>query len=362
MFAFDLMRQLSMAGIEQAVASLRSQAGGLEYPAERIDLPTNRLGAAVRLDRQIRAWRPDVVQVHGGEALKWLAPSLLRPNGPAIVYRRIGMTPDWMAGSLRRGMHGVLIRRARVVVAVAEIAARQLIEDFRVPKAMVRIIGNAVDQTRVREVHSPVSLRRELGIRKESSLALFVGALTEEKNPLDLVEVAAEVCARVPWVVFAVAGTGPLIEEVERAVTAKGLQQRLFLLGARTDVPDLLRACDVLVLTSRTEGMPGVVIEAGLAGRPVAGYSVGGVPEIVIDGETGALAPSGEHRHLADLVVGLLTDPARLTRLGLEAKTRCEELFEMVPVAADYLALYREIGSCAAPALKHSNSGGSTHE
>ena len=80
MFAFDLMRQLSMAGIEQAVASLRSQAGCLEYPAERIDLPTNRLGAAVRLDRQIRAWRPDVVQVHGGEALKWLAPSLLRPN------------------------------------------------------------------------------------------------------------------------------------------------------------------------------------------------------------------------------------------------------------------------------------------
>ena len=80
------------------------------------------------------------------------------------------------------------------------------------------------------------------------------------------------------------------------------------LLGARDDVPDLLAASDVLLLASRTEGMPACVIEAGIAGVPVAGYALSGVPEAVVSGETGLLVPPGDRDALVEAVDTLIGD------------------------------------------------------
>lgn len=253
------------------------------------------------------------------------------------------MTPEWMAGPLRKRGHGFIIRRARTVVAVAEATARELTEEFGVAPSSIELIGNAVDERRVRSSADPQEVKSRLHLDGEAQVVLFAGALTDEKNPLELVEIVVRVTEVLPKTTFLVAGDGPLTNELTSAVASAGLGDRVKLLGSRTDLPDLMQASAALVMTSRTEGIPGVAIEAGLSRRPVVAYGVGGLPEVVVDGKTGLLAPAGDAQGLSELLIRILTDPSAAEMLGDRALARCRELYEIKRSAALYLDLYTHL-------------------
>jgi glycosyltransferase involved in cell wall biosynthesis len=343
MFALDLIGDLNRRGVEQRVAVIHPVAGGLDFGADCVALGGLGTRGVGRLHRTVRQWRPDVVQAHGGQALKALAPTLLRPGFPPVVYRRIGMTPAWMAGWLRKRAHAFIIRRAEMVVAVAEAAACELSQGFGVPRTSIEVIGNAVDEKRVRSSAEVRAVKNRLDLKEEAQVVLFAGALTDEKDPLELVAVAARVCQELPAAVFVVAGDGPLKGDLTSAVDEAGLGDRVRLLGSRTDLPDLMRAGDALVMTSRTEGIPGVAIEAGLARRPVVAYRVGGLAEVVVDGRTGLLAERGDVRGLSARLIRILTDRSEAAMLGEAAQTRCRELYEIAGCGALYLDLYSRL-------------------
>jgi L-malate glycosyltransferase len=343
-FALDLIGDLNRHGVEQRVAVVHPVGNGLDFGIDQVPLTGSRPIAMGRLNRLVRVWGPDVVQAHGGESLKWLTPTLVFPASPPVVYRRIGMTPDWMAGSRRKRAHGFIIRRAARIVAVAEAAARQLTDEFGIEASSIEVIGNAVDERRVRSSASPSEVRKRLGLAQEAPVVLFAGAFTEEKDPLALVEVAARVCDEFPQVTFVMAGEGPLHDELHATVARAGLKDRVRLVGSRTDLPDLMRASSALVLTSRTEGIPGVAIEAGLAGLPVVAYGVGGVTEVVVHGHTGLVARHREPGELASLLIRVLTDSTGAELLGETAKARCRELYEIRRCGTRYLDLYRRLG------------------
>jgi glycosyltransferase involved in cell wall biosynthesis len=174
---------------------------------------------------------------------------------------------------------------------------------------------------------------------------LGLGALSAEKDPLGQLEVAAAVLAGRPDGRYLVAGDGPLRAELEAAVRAKGLGDQIVLLGVRADVADLLAASDLLLLASRTEGMPACVIEAGMAGLPVAGYALAGIPEVVVDGVTGVLAPPGDSGGLVRRAVALLNDAAARRRMGHAASARCRAMFDIRPIASRYVDLYQRVAS-----------------
>ena len=201
----------------------------------------------------------------------------------------------------------------------------------------------------IRAASSQLALARRLGARSAShtdaTVLLSLGALTWEKDPIAHVEIGARVLSQVPGSMHVIAGDGPLRSEVESAVIAKGLADRVLVLGSREDLADILAASDVMLLASATEGMPGAVIEAGMAGLPVAGYSVAGVPEVVLDGETGFLSSPGDLDALADSAVRLLLSEEERKRMGERASHRCREHFDIAAVAPAYLALYRELAS-----------------
>jgi glycosyltransferase involved in cell wall biosynthesis len=115
------------------------------------------------------------------------------------------------------------------------------------------------------------------------------------------------------------------------------------MLGSRSDVADLLAASDALLLASRSEGMPGCVIEAGMAGLPVVSYAVAGVPEVVVDGMTGFTVAPGDLHTLAHRIATLLGDPDLRSRLGEAARDRCERTFGISAIASRYLAVYEEV-------------------
>jgi glycosyltransferase involved in cell wall biosynthesis len=356
-FAADLVAALRDVGLEQRVAVLHGPTGnngltyaaptralhasgrrhGLALPGLRVDVGTLR-----RLRLEVDGWRPDVVQDHGGDSLKYagLATVGLRAG---LVHRMIGAPAAWVHGRARRVVYARLLRRAAVTVAVAEAIREETSRLLGIPSSAILTIPNGVDAARLATGRDREAIRRALGVPAAAPVLLGVGALSVEKDPLGQLELAAAVLAGRTDGRYLVAGDGPLRLDLEAAVRAKGLDGRVVVLGARTDVADLLAASDLLLLASRTEGMPACVIEAGMAALPVAGYALAGIPEVVIDGVTGVLNPPGDHSGLTRRAASLLDDEAARRRMGEAARARCRSLFEIRPIARRYLELYERV-------------------
>jgi glycosyltransferase involved in cell wall biosynthesis len=351
MFAADLIRGLNGAGIEQLVAVLhgsRPVSAGYEAPTEilaatRVDvIPGLHVDPRVvrRLMSICRRWRPDVIQAHGGDPFTYAA---LAGRRDRIVYRRIGLSPPHARRTPMTLGYRLLMSRSRKIIAVAEAVRRETIEVFGVPATRVVTIPRGVDRRRVRSVHERGSVRRRLGIPADAPVVLSLGALSSEKDPIAHLHVMERVRRTLPLSVHLIAGDGPLRGEVERRAREHRLDGLARILGNRSDVAELLAASDVLLLASRSEGMPGCLIEAGMAGLPVVSYAVAGAPEVVIDNETGYLVPLGDVNTLADRVVDLLHDPALRARMGAAARSRCDAEFDIAIVTPRYLSIYEEV-------------------
>jgi glycosyltransferase involved in cell wall biosynthesis len=351
-FTADLVGALGQAGVTQRVAVLR----GVNSPAVDYGVPTTVLGAdgwdlpglrlrasSVRnLRREIRGWRPDVVQAHGGEPLKYAVLAGLR-GGCQVVYRRIGSTPLEIRRGPRRAVYGHLMRRAARVVAVAEAVRRETLEVFRLPAPHVVTIPNGVDARRLAATSGREVVRRSLGIPAEAEVVLSLGALTWEKDPLAHVEIAAEVLAERPRAWHLIVGDGPMLDAVREAAGRSRTGERVRLVGARGDVGEVMAASDVMLFASCSEGMPATVIEAGMLGVPIAGYAVAGISEVVESGVTGLLADPDDARRLASHLLSLLRDVDRRRAMSVAARDRCQSRFDISAVAPRYLDLYRTL-------------------
>jgi glycosyltransferase involved in cell wall biosynthesis len=351
-FASDLVAALGRLGVDQSVAVLRAGP-----PAVSFDAPVDLLGAdgrslpglrmhlgAVRALRAlVRDRRPDLLQAHGGEPLKYG----LTAGGVPVVYRRIGSTAGWLTGGPRRLVYARLVRRAARVVAVSEATGRETAEAFGLPPAKVVTIPNGVDPARLAPRAGRAATRAAIGVAADATAVLSLGALSWEKDPLGQLETSAPLLARHPGAVHLFAGDGPLRGELAAAAGRLGLGGRVLVLGSRDDVGDLLAASDLMLFASRTEGMPASVIEAGMAGVPVAGTALAGIPEVVVDGQTGLLAAPGDRDGLRAALDRLLGDGGLRAALGRAARARCRDRFGIDAVAGAYHALYAELAGAA---------------
>lgn len=352
MFASDLVRALrSLGDFQQEVAILRGpwpsdvaydapvrrlRANGRHLPGLRMDLTT-----LSSLRRTLARFRPQIVHAHGGEAFKYLA--LGAGRGPRLVYRRIGLAHRSGTHGLARAGHAALLRRSDLVVAVAEAVRRETIDTFGLPEDRVVTIPRGVDPLRLRAERDRSAVREELGIAASAPVVISVGALSPEKDPIALLDLCASLTRSMPDVTHLFAGDGPMREELTQAVRARGLEGHVRLLGSRADIGDLLGASDLLVLASRSEGMPGCLIEAGMAALPVVAFRVAGVPEVLADGVTGYLVEAGDHDGLARRTIELLGDEQLRRSMGAAAEERCRSLFAIEHVAGRYADVYAEV-------------------
>ena len=165
-----------------------------------------------------------------------------------------------------------------------------------------------------------------------------VGRLAGPKDPLTLIRALPALEPRPYSLAFI--GDGPERGAVERELSACAVGHRVALLGDRRDVPELLAAADVFVLSSRSEGAPLSILEAMAAGLPVVASDVGGVGELVVDGETGLLVPPGDPARLAQALARVLDDRALRERLGTAGRARARERFDLGALRAAHLDLY----------------------
>ena len=158
----------------------------------------------------------------------------------------------------------------------------------------------------------------------EGPALAFAGRITRQKA----LDVTLDALARVDGVSLIVAGDGPDLPEVRQAASDRGLDGRVRFLGAlgRDDVLALFRAVDASVLSSSWENFPHTVVEALAVGTPVIATAVGGVPELVRDGENGLLVPAGDVEALAEAIRRLVTEPGLRERMAEAAAPSVEHL------------------------------------
>lgn len=354
-FASDLVRSLNDHAARQRVVVVD---GSSEALAVDFSAPVSVLGAGAgaplvrvspravaKLRREVRHFQPDLVQAHGGRTLKYAILAAVGERTP-VVYRSIGGAPAWIQRGPRRLAYSTLLRGSARIVAVADVVRRQLIEVFGLPESRVVLIPNGVDPARLVPRRSRNEIREELGIPLTDRVLLSMGALTWEKDPLAHIEVSSRIMRSRSDVSHVFLGDGPMRSEVEREIGRRRLNGRVLLLGSRDDVADVLAAADVVLFASRPdgmEGMPAAIIEACMVGLPLAGYAVAGAPEVVVDGETGLLAPPGDLARLTEQTLRLIDGEPERRRMGMAARQRCRPRYAIRAIADRYVRLYTEL-------------------
>lgn len=240
----------------------------------------------------------------------------------------------------------LVARRADAFVAVSREDQRRMIEVERVPSAKARFIPNGIPP-----FPAPTpgrDIRAELGIAADTPLVGVVATLRPQKALDVMIRAVPDLRRQVPGATVLLIGgaesPGSTEEARLRAVAADvGAGDGVRFLGARNDVPDLVGALDLACLSSAFEGSPLSVMEYMEAGKAVVATRVGGVPDLVIDGETGLLVPPQDPPALAAALAALLLAPERRARMGEAGRRRRREKFSIEATARQVEKLYEEL-------------------
>jgi glycosyltransferase involved in cell wall biosynthesis len=184
--------------------------------------------------------------------------------------------------------------------------------------------------------------RARLGLPLHTPVIGSVANFTPKKDQATLLAAFSGLADTYPSLRLVLVGTGPLQPQLERQAAALGLHERIAFLGSRDDVPELLPAFDVFVLSSLHEGLPIALIEAMASAVASVATAVGGVPEVITHGEDGYIVPPGDPLALATALDKLLADPAERERVGASGRQRAQS-FGISPAARRMEALYDQL-------------------
>jgi glycosyltransferase involved in cell wall biosynthesis len=323
-FGYDLHVALAERGVRSDVWCLEPGGGGrtLRVPA----LSDHRFSLAGMRAFRHAAAEAGVVIAHGSSTLLACGLGLVGLDVP-FVYVSIGDPRYWAKSTARRLRTRWLMKRATAVVVISPAARDVLVDYYELDAGRVHVIPNARPAARYGPADSTsrATARRELGLAPTADVVAIVGALAPEKR----VDVAIEAVARLPGAVLVVAGDGPERQALSTLAT-QAAPGRVVFLGATDDPGTVFAAADVLALSSDSEGVPGVLIEAGLSGLPVVATDVGWVRDVVLPGQTGLLVPPGRPDVFE---TGLREALGRRDELGRAGRAHCLSEFEMAKVA-----------------------------
>jgi len=297
-----------------------------------------------RLMHLLDQFEPSVVQLNGGRAVKYGAAlrHLRRRTNWVAIYRNIGDPEYWVRGLLKRFAYRVgVFSGVDGIVALSERSSEVFQNAFGVD-APIDVIPTAVSPGDLVPSESRARTRKRLETPEAAPVVLFVGNLAPEKRIDRLVSAFSRVHEKVPDARLWLVGEGPERSKVEALVRELGLQRVVSLIGQTTDVASYYAASDLFALTSDSEGIPAVVLEAAYFRLPVVATDVGLVRECVRDGES-ALLVRPDAAELGDALGRLVRDVDLRRRFGDCGRRLVDERFLISEIARRYEAFYRRV-------------------
>ncbi len=340
------------------VGGLLDEAKKLGVIAESLEMrsPVD-VPRLLRLGARLRAHDPHIVHtflMHANVAGR-IAARL--SSIPAVVSSIHGEYRRKWYRFIERGTMGLADRVLTVSEAILRIYSKRFSDPTRIQVLPNGILVEPFPGESQRE-----AARESLGLDKSLKYLLVVARLTPEKGLKYLLEAMPAVVERYHAVQLLILGDGPLRAPLERLASRSGAGDRIEFLGFRSDVSIYMRACDLFVLPSLTEGMPRTILEAANCGIPVIASDVSGIPEIVSDGVSARLVTPGNSRLLAEAITSLLSDQAGAVALAKKARERLEKEFTLETMIARHENVYTELAAQAGIEIPEPQSNGHPNE
>lgn len=339
-----VVESLDIGGLEHVVLALAAaqrkrghdvrivclwRRGALADRAEAAGVPVSccdkREGVDVRALRALRsglrAFGADVLHTHNPMAHYYAVAASLGLGIRTVLNTRHGMGSGNLAAR-REKLFRLALLATDHAVSVCDAARQRFVAHGVMPATKAVVVRNGIDLGRfaMRSREAGAALRVTLGLPAAAVVFGTVGRLNEAKQQQRLLTAMRALAEGGHDAALVIAGDGELRAPLEAETDRLGLRPRVRLLGARSDVPELLAGMDAFVLPSRTEGYSLALVEASAAGLPIIATAVGGNAEIVHDGSTGVIVPPGDDEALARAMAALASDPARREQLGAQAR------------------------------------------
>lgn len=289
------------------------------------------LSVSGRLAAIMRDFQPDVVHSHL-PILQYVVPAARKARVNNLVHTVHNMADKETSSKLKRFINRRYYRRGRVLpVALSEVTKRSVEDVYGLDSSQVAIVANGIglgafEPKRDYSIHVPIRV-------------CHIGRFEEAKNHAALVAAATQLKADGFDIVFDLYGIGSLMEEIKGAVSKGNLEEEFAFHGLTDNVPDALRKADLFVFPSVYEGMPMVLAEAMAAGLPIVAAAVGGIPDMLEDGEN-ALLCKPDAVSIATAVERLLSDEGLRKSLGTAARKRAAD-FSSDAMARAYFDVYK---------------------
>lgn len=302
------------------------------------------IGCASRLRQFVRQESVSLIHAHQYGPLLYSAAARLPGRRVPILFTEHGRdSPDFRRPK-RVWANRLLLARHDRFVAVGESVRRALVEFEGLPRERIDVIYNGCDLA----AYDPRRVLREqkrsdLGLGKDDFVVMQVARLNRLKDQPTALRAMQVLAGHISDARLIFVGDGEDRSALEELTRELQLADRVSFLGSRSDVPALLQAADVFLLSSVSEGIPLTLIEAMASGLPCVATNVGGVPEVATDGETGLLAAAGDHAGLADQLLRLASEPSLRKRMGEEGRRQAVEKYSASRMYGQYLHLFREM-------------------
>ena len=344
--ATHLMIGLSRSHSVGAVGLFPPAQSAVERRLVEADIPTWHLNKRPGFDprmfgalsRVFHEFRPDVVHTHMA-VQRYVFPVLLRHSAVVSIHT-VHNLAQHETDAFGRLVHRFAFRNRVLPIGISQEVSASVKQLYGFECKAV--IPNCIPVEDYQ--HKPedrVRWREENGLSSDAVVFTCVGRLEPQKNPLLLLQAFAEL--EDPRAHLVLSGEGSLRQRLQAYVQTNNLCDRVHLIGKQSNVPGVLAASDVFVLSSNWEGNPLAVMEAMAAALPVIATQVGGVPELVQSGDQGLLVPAGDRVGFAVAMKTLLYDPETREAMGRAAQTRAVREFKVERMVEGYANLYREM-------------------
>jgi len=308
-------------------------------------IPTVHPILVMRLANEIKSFSPDIILCNGSRTLKYAA--VVKKCYPGIkskwVYRVIDSAVYWNRRSITQFYYRHFVIPAMDgAVGVSQKSLNEMIHHYGFKKPSV-CIPRAIDVDYFSKFIPEDNSRKKVGIKYDSFVLLFLGNFTKQKRPDRFLDIIYELQKQIPNIHGLMVGDGVLREEVDAQIKILGLSDKITNVGYQSDVRPWISMCDILLLTSDTEGLPGVVLEAAAMGRICLCTNVGGVSEFIINKKTGILIENNTVHSFCQEIYNIMSYPEKNTSIIEESFKKLNTHFHSMTITKLYIHFFNQL-------------------
>lgn len=339
-FAIQLSENLRVLGCHVDIATIYSNPD-TDFSISLHDFGFNkagflpRLGDLKKVQKFIVEGSYDVVQANAGDTLKYASMSKIIYGFKApLIFRNASTMSQYMNNPFKKFFNGQLLRKADHIASVSEMSRTDIINLFPHLKNKTTVLPIGIE---INTVVNPVT-------RTKSPVIIHVGGFTFEKDHESVLRIFSEVHRQLPDVTLWLVGDGPRRSLIEQQVVDQKLNDHVRFFGFVSNPMDFISAADVLILPSKIEGLPGVILEAFYCKIPVVAYNTGGIPEILSE-DTGFLVEKGDEQQFVDRLRKILLGEGFRTseQKVITAHEYVKSTFTNDQLAKRFLSLYEQV-------------------